>query len=62
MRLKAITIIAAIILTAFAPARSQEAAVADTIYNPPVLFNGMPRTYESSPEYQSKGRPTMKTL
>ena len=46
MRLKAITIIAAIILTAFAPARSQEAAVADTIYNPPVLFNGMPRTYE----------------
>lgn len=45
MRYKVLIIIAAI-LGAIAPAMSAQENAADTIYNPPVLFNGMPRTYE----------------
>jgi len=45
MRLKVILIIAAVLGVIAPSLRAQETA-ADTIYNPPVLFNGMPRTYE----------------
>ena len=45
MRLKVIFIIASVLGILAPSARAQQAAT-DTIYNPPVLFNGMPRTYE----------------
>ncbi len=45
MRYKVLLIIAAI-LGSIAPAMNAQENAADTIYNPPVLFNGMPRTYE----------------
>ena len=46
MRLRFITLIALVFAAAGVGATAQTVAPADTIYNPNVLFTGMPRTYE----------------